>query len=162
MYEKLITNILNQLPDTKEKSEAFGSSLLLSNSPLSPKVVNGSFAAIFDADEFLAKTYAGIRIAVSKIQRSRCSRLPTNLSTSQHSTRSRRRRDAVYAAYSCRANSSRWTRTWMSLWCAPPWTMARPTHVPCAALLLGPRRAAWAARRAYGKMSTMRSLPRKV
>ncbi|XP_064542419.1 histidine decarboxylase isoform X2 [Drosophila montana] len=51
------------LKDTKEKSEAFGSSLLLSNSPLSPKVVNGSFAAIFDADEFLAKTYAGIRIA---------------------------------------------------------------------------------------------------
>lgn len=54
------------MPDTKEKSEAFGSSLLLSNSPLSPKVVNGSFAAIFDADEFLAKTYAGIRIAVSR------------------------------------------------------------------------------------------------
>ncbi|XP_017839387.1 histidine decarboxylase isoform X3 [Drosophila busckii] len=50
------------LKDTKEKSEAFGSSLLLSNCPLSPKVVNGSFAAIFDADEFLAKTYAGIRI----------------------------------------------------------------------------------------------------
>lgn len=31
---------------------------------MSPKIVNGSFAAIFDADEFLAKTYAGIRIAV--------------------------------------------------------------------------------------------------
>lgn len=40
---------------------------MLSNSPLSPKVVNGSFAAIFDADEFLAKTYAGIRIAVSSM-----------------------------------------------------------------------------------------------
>ncbi|XP_037948641.1 histidine decarboxylase-like [Teleopsis dalmanni] len=51
------------LKDTKDKSEAFGSSLLLSNSPMSPKIVNGSFAAIFDADEFLAKTYAGIRIA---------------------------------------------------------------------------------------------------
>lgn len=51
------------LKETKEKNESFGSSLLLSNSPLSPKVVNGSFAAIFDADEFLAKTYAGIRIA---------------------------------------------------------------------------------------------------
>ena len=50
--------------ETKEKNEAFGSSLLLSNSPLSPKIVNGSFAAIFDADEFLAQTYAGIRIAV--------------------------------------------------------------------------------------------------
>ncbi|KAM7343422.1 histidine decarboxylase isoform 2-T2 [Cochliomyia hominivorax] len=51
------------LKDTKEKCEGFGSSLLLSNSPLSPKIVNGTFAALFDADEFLAKTYAGIRIA---------------------------------------------------------------------------------------------------
>lgn len=51
--------------DTREKNEAFGSSLLLANSPMSPKVVNGSFAAIIDADEFLAKAYAGIRIAVS-------------------------------------------------------------------------------------------------
>jgi hypothetical protein len=32
---------------------------------MSPKIVNGSFAAMFDADEFLAKAYAGIRIAVS-------------------------------------------------------------------------------------------------
>lgn len=51
--------------DTREKNEAFGSSLLLANSPMSPKIVNGSFAAIFDADEFLAKVYAGIRISVS-------------------------------------------------------------------------------------------------
>ncbi|KAG5683156.1 hypothetical protein PVAND_012454 [Polypedilum vanderplanki] len=51
------------LKDTREKNEAFGSSLLLANSPMSPKVVNGSFAAIIDADEFLAKAYAGIRIA---------------------------------------------------------------------------------------------------
>ncbi|XP_013103850.2 histidine decarboxylase isoform X1 [Stomoxys calcitrans] len=50
------------LKDIKEKSDGFGSSLLLSNTPLSPKIVNGSFAAIFD-DEFLAKTYAGVRIA---------------------------------------------------------------------------------------------------
>ncbi|KAJ6642858.1 Histidine decarboxylase, partial [Pseudolycoriella hygida] len=49
------------LKDTREKNEAFGSSLLLANSPMSPKVVNGSFAAIFDADEILAKAYAGIR-----------------------------------------------------------------------------------------------------
>lgn len=34
---------------------------------MSPKIVNGSFAAIFDADEFLAKAYAGIRIAVSLV-----------------------------------------------------------------------------------------------
>lgn len=51
--------------DTREKNDAFGSSLLLANSPMSPKIVNGSFAAIFDADEFLAKVYAGIRISVS-------------------------------------------------------------------------------------------------
>ncbi|XP_055680008.1 histidine decarboxylase isoform X2 [Lutzomyia longipalpis] len=51
------------LKDTREKNEAFGSSLLLANSPMSPKIVNGSFAAIFDADEFLAKAYAGIRIS---------------------------------------------------------------------------------------------------
>ncbi|GAB0088367.1 Histidine decarboxylase [Sergentomyia squamirostris] len=51
------------LKDTREKNEAFGSSLLLANTPMSPKIVNGSFAAIFDADEFLAKAYAGIRIA---------------------------------------------------------------------------------------------------
>ncbi|KFB44891.1 aromatic amino acid decarboxylase [Anopheles sinensis] len=51
------------LKETREKNEAFGSSLLLANSPMSPKIVNGSFAAIFDADEFLAKVYAGIRIS---------------------------------------------------------------------------------------------------
>lgn len=56
---------LNFLVDTREKNEAFGSSLLLANSPMSPKIVNGSFAAIFDADEFLAKAYAGIRATVS-------------------------------------------------------------------------------------------------
>ncbi|KAI8036828.1 histidine decarboxylase isoform X1 [Drosophila gunungcola] len=65
VLEEMNITISNRvyLKETKEKSEAFGSSLLLSNSPLSPKVVNGSFAAIFDADEFLAKTYAGVRIA---------------------------------------------------------------------------------------------------
>lgn len=55
--------------DTREKNEAFGSSLLLANSPMSPKIVNGSFAAIIDADEFLAKAYAGIRIAVSSLKK---------------------------------------------------------------------------------------------
>lgn len=32
---------------------------------MSPKVVNGSFAAIYDGDEFLAKAYSGIRITVN-------------------------------------------------------------------------------------------------
>ena len=34
--------------DTREKNEDFSSSLLLANSPMSPKIVNGSFAAIYD------------------------------------------------------------------------------------------------------------------
>lgn len=33
------------------KFGSFGTSLLLSNTPMSPKVVNGSFAAIFEKDE---------------------------------------------------------------------------------------------------------------
>ncbi|XP_050089066.1 histidine decarboxylase isoform X3 [Anopheles aquasalis] len=72
---KVTTELLNEqihehqmrsipsLKDTREKNEAFGSSLLLANTPMSPKIVNGSYAAIFDADEFLAKVYAGIRIS---------------------------------------------------------------------------------------------------
>ncbi|XP_032570910.1 histidine decarboxylase isoform X2 [Drosophila sechellia] len=73
VLEEMNITISNRvyLKETKEKNEAFGSSLLLSNSPLSPKVVNGSFAAIFDADEFLAKTYAGVRIAESPSMRRR-------------------------------------------------------------------------------------------
>lgn len=39
------------LLETKEKNENFGTSLLLSNSPMSPKIVNGSFAAIYDSNE---------------------------------------------------------------------------------------------------------------
>lgn len=38
--------------ETKKRKPSFGSSLLLSNAPLSPKIVNASFAAIFDDDEF--------------------------------------------------------------------------------------------------------------
>lgn len=34
---------------------------------MSPKVVNGSFAAIYDNDEFLAKAYSGIRISVNDV-----------------------------------------------------------------------------------------------
>ncbi|XP_046743090.1 histidine decarboxylase isoform X2 [Diprion similis] len=41
------------LAETRQKNENFGSSLLLANSPMSPKIVNGSFAAIYDtADVF--------------------------------------------------------------------------------------------------------------
>jgi len=78
-------------PETKEKNEAFGSSLLLSNSPLSPKVVNGSFAAIFDADEFLAKTYAGVRIAVSQCRLVKHPELGLTIFQHQESPSMRRR-----------------------------------------------------------------------
>ncbi|CAH1169928.1 unnamed protein product [Phaedon cochleariae] len=41
------------LGETKEKNENFGTSLLLSNVPTSPKIVNGSFAAIYDQCDVL-------------------------------------------------------------------------------------------------------------
>lgn len=34
--------------ETRKWDNSFGASLLLANSPMSPKVVNGSFAALFD------------------------------------------------------------------------------------------------------------------
>ncbi|XP_076476054.1 histidine decarboxylase isoform X3 [Bombus vancouverensis nearcticus] len=51
--------------DTREKNENFGSSLLLANSPMSPKIVNGSFAAIYDtADVFeeCTKAFGQLRL----------------------------------------------------------------------------------------------------
>lgn len=53
------------LGDTRQKNENFGSSLLLANSPMSPKIVNGSFAAIYDtADVFeeCMKTFGKINL----------------------------------------------------------------------------------------------------
>lgn len=44
--EKLIRGLFHV--ETRELNASFGSSLLLANSPMSPKIVNGSFAAIFD------------------------------------------------------------------------------------------------------------------
>ena len=38
------------MTETRARNEMFGSSLLLANSPMSPKIVNGSFAAMFDVD----------------------------------------------------------------------------------------------------------------
>lgn len=54
-----------EFPDTREKNENFGSSLLLANSPMSPKIVNGSFAAIYDtADVFeeCTKAFGQLRL----------------------------------------------------------------------------------------------------
>lgn len=39
--------------DIRARNENFGSSLLLANSPMSPKVVNGSFAAIYDHEDIV-------------------------------------------------------------------------------------------------------------
>lgn len=64
IYSRKFTPLNYSILEIRHKNESFGSSLLLSNSPMSPKVVNGSFAAIFDEDEFLAKAYSGIRITV--------------------------------------------------------------------------------------------------
>lgn len=38
----------NCITETRNWNNNFGASLLLANSPMSPKVVNGSFAALFD------------------------------------------------------------------------------------------------------------------
>lgn len=57
------------LAETRDQNEAFSSSLLLANSPMSPRIVNGSFAAIcddLDGQDFVAMDYAGNRMAVSK------------------------------------------------------------------------------------------------
>ncbi|XP_054927079.1 histidine decarboxylase [Dermacentor andersoni] len=41
------------LAELKKQDPEFGSSLLLSNSPMTPKVVNGSYVALFEGDEAL-------------------------------------------------------------------------------------------------------------
>ncbi|XP_077563056.1 histidine decarboxylase [Haemaphysalis longicornis] len=41
------------LADLKKQDPEFGSSLLLSNSPMTPKVVNGSYVALFEGDDVL-------------------------------------------------------------------------------------------------------------
>ncbi|XP_016921368.1 histidine decarboxylase isoform X1 [Apis cerana] len=56
---------LAESSDTREKNENFGTSLLLANSPMSPKIVNGSFAAIYDtADVFeeCTKAFGQLRL----------------------------------------------------------------------------------------------------
>ncbi|XP_071446596.1 histidine decarboxylase isoform X2 [Hetaerina americana] len=55
------------LGETRERNENFGSSLLLANSPMSPKVVNGSFAAVFEQGDVVkefARKCSGFRLDV--------------------------------------------------------------------------------------------------
>lgn len=47
---------IKKVPLKDTKKEQFGASLLLSNVPMSPKIVNGSFAAVYDCDS-LSKTF---------------------------------------------------------------------------------------------------------
>lgn len=51
--------------ETRVRNENFGSSLLLANSPMSPKIVNGSFAAIYDTSNVFnkcMKTFGQLRL----------------------------------------------------------------------------------------------------
>ncbi|XP_017783100.1 PREDICTED: histidine decarboxylase [Nicrophorus vespilloides] len=60
------TRVKVPLKETKVKNENFGTSLLLANSPMSPKIVNGSFAGIYDQGEVLAeysKSFGQFRLA---------------------------------------------------------------------------------------------------
>jgi hypothetical protein len=61
----IITYTFVSCAETREKNENFGSSLLLANSPMSPKIVNGSFAAIFDNSDVLmefARKFSQLRV----------------------------------------------------------------------------------------------------
>ncbi|KAK2717342.1 histidine decarboxylase-like [Artemia franciscana] len=58
-----------RVPLKETKKSNFGTSLLLANSPMSPKIVNGSFAAIFDQGDFLfeiAKKIAQLKLNQGK------------------------------------------------------------------------------------------------
>jgi histidine decarboxylase len=62
-----LKNIRTVILETREKNADFGSSLLLANSPMSPKIVNGSFAAIFENSDVLrefARKFTQLRVGV--------------------------------------------------------------------------------------------------
>ncbi|CAH0762342.1 unnamed protein product [Bemisia tabaci] len=63
-----ITKARVPLKETRQKNEHFGSSLLLANSPMSPKIVNGSYAAVFDNGEGISpdwnKNFSVLRLNV--------------------------------------------------------------------------------------------------
>lgn len=48
--------------ETRDRNENFGSSLLLSNVPMSPKIVNASFAAIYDQSDVLEQFTKTIKL----------------------------------------------------------------------------------------------------
>ncbi|XP_018322462.1 histidine decarboxylase [Agrilus planipennis] len=66
----VIPRVRVSLKDTRELNENFGTSLLLSNSPMSPKIVNGSFAAIYDQKEILQEYSRTFSVLREKVQNS--------------------------------------------------------------------------------------------
>lgn len=65
MKKKKEISYFKNFSETRERNENFGSSLLLANSPMSPKIVNGSFAAIYDAADVFnecMKTFGRLRL----------------------------------------------------------------------------------------------------
>ncbi|XP_026471978.1 histidine decarboxylase-like [Ctenocephalides felis] len=65
------TRIKVPLGETRERSDTFGSSLLLANSPMSPKIINGSFAAIHDIEDLLVRACSTLRLEESPAMRRR-------------------------------------------------------------------------------------------
>ncbi|KAF5297551.1 hypothetical protein FQR65_LT09982 [Abscondita terminalis] len=59
-----------RLAETRQLNENFGTSLLLANSPMSPKIVNGSFVAVYDENEVLSECYATFARLREKAQNS--------------------------------------------------------------------------------------------
>jgi hypothetical protein len=53
LVQLLLLIHLSSIPTETRKNKNFGTSLLLANRPMSPKIINGSFAAIFDNDDVL-------------------------------------------------------------------------------------------------------------
>ena len=55
----------HDIPETRELNATFGTSLLLANSPMSPKIVNGTHVAICDYEQVLsscAQTFAQLKM----------------------------------------------------------------------------------------------------
>lgn len=61
----LYTCVINYFLETRELNATFGTSLLLANSPMSPKIVNGTHVAICDYEQVLsscAQTFAQLKM----------------------------------------------------------------------------------------------------
>lgn len=62
---KFIIKLCYVISETRELNATFGTSLLLANSPMSPKIVNGTHVAICDYEQVLsscAQTFAQLKM----------------------------------------------------------------------------------------------------